>query len=114
MSNIQSGNVNSSASSQTLWKSAFLIVLVSVLALATSCSNKGNPVVPNGGPVLKGIISMYNDYDGAMLNFTKADMEKAGFTLGDLININVENVLKQRPDCPRNSEGWRVTMSPSK
>ena len=91
MSHIQSGSLNSSASSQTLWKSAFLIVLVSVLALATSCSNKGNPVAPIGGPVLKGIISMYNDYDGAMLNFTKADMEKAGFTLGDLISITLDN-----------------------
>jgi hypothetical protein len=41
--------------------------------------------------MLQGIISMYNEYDGAMLDFTEADMEKAGFTLGDLISITIDS-----------------------
>ena len=61
----QSRSLNPSASSQTRWKSAFLFVLVSVLTLATSCSNEGNPVEPFDEPVLKGVISTYNEYDGA-------------------------------------------------
>ena len=41
--------------------------------------------------MLKGIISTYNEYDGAMLDFTKADMEKAGFTPGDLVSITLDD-----------------------
>ena len=87
----QSRSLNPSASSQTCWKSAFLFVLVSVLTLATSCSNEGNPVEPFDEPVLKGVISMYNEYDGAMFDFTKADMEEAGFTVGDVISITFDD-----------------------
>ena len=87
----QSRSLNPSASSQTRWKSAFLFVLVSVLTLATSCSNEGNPVEPFDEPVLKGIISTYNEYDGAMFDFTKADMEEAGFTVGDVISITFDD-----------------------
>ena len=87
----QSRSLNPSASSQTRWKSAFLFVLVSVLTLATSCSNEGNPVEPFDEPVLKGIISTYNEYDGAMFDFTKADMDEAGFTVGDVISITFDD-----------------------
>ena len=87
----QSRSLNPSASSQTRWKSAFLFVLVSVLTLATSCSNEGNPVEPFDEPVLKGVISTYNEYDGAMFDFTKADMEEAGFTVGDVISITFDD-----------------------
>ena len=41
--------------------------------------------------MLKGIISSYNEYDGAMLDFTEADMEKAGFTLGDIVSITIDD-----------------------
>ena len=87
----QSRSLNPSASSQTRWKSAFLFVLVSVLTLSTSCSNEGNPVEPFDEPVLKGVISTYNEYDGAMFDFTKADMEEAGFTVGDVISITFDD-----------------------
>ena len=62
--------------------------LVSLLVLVTSCSDGNNT---NEEPMLKGIISTYNEYDGAMLDFTKADMEKAGFTLGDLVSITLDD-----------------------
>lgn len=61
---------------------------VSLLILVTSCSDGSNT---KDEPILKGVISMYNEYDGAMLDFTKADMEKAGFTLGDLISITLDD-----------------------
>ena len=52
-----------------------------------SCSDdydKGNM------PMLKGKISSYNEFGAAMLDFTEADMTKAGFTLGDVISITVD------------------------
>jgi len=47
--------------------------------------------------MLKGIISYYNEYDGAMLDITKADMEKAGFTLGDVISITLDDKIFVAP-----------------
>ena len=91
MTNSQSRSLTPSALSQTCWRSAFLVVLVSLLTLATSCSNEDRPIEPIVEPMLKGIISYYNEYDGAMLDFTKADMEKAGFTLGDVISITLDD-----------------------
>ena len=41
--------------------------------------------------MLKGTISSYNHYDGAMLDLTKVDMENAGFALGDIISITLNN-----------------------
>ena len=71
---------------QWLAWSALLFVLVSVLPLATSCSNNDAPV---NEPMLKGIIASYNDFGAAMLDITGADMTAAGFTLGDVISITV-------------------------
>ena len=84
----QSKSLKSSALSQTCGRSVFLLVLVSLLILATSCSNEDKPIEE---PTLKGIISSYNEYDGAMLDFTKADMDKTGFTLGDVISITIDD-----------------------
>ena len=64
------------------------VLFVCLLVLVTSCSNGDNTCEE---PMLKGIISMYNEYDGAMLDFTEADMEKAGFTLGDLISLTIDD-----------------------
>lgn len=90
MYQFQPQSSNSTASSQTYWKSAFLLVLVSILTLATSCANKDKPIEPIDGPIQEGIISTYNEYDGAMFDFTKEDMDKAGFTLGDLVSITLD------------------------
>ena len=88
MTSFQTRSLNHSASSQTYWKSAFFIVLVSLLTLATSCSKDDKPI---DLPMLKGTISSYNHYDGAMLDLTKVDMENAGFALGDIISITLDN-----------------------
>ena len=88
MTLFQTRSLNHSASSQTYWKSAFFIVLVSLLTLATSCSKDDEPI---DLPMLKGTISSYNHYDGAMLELTKVDMENAGFALGDIISITLDN-----------------------
>ena len=88
MTSTQSKSLKPSALSQTCGRSAFLLVLVSLLILATSCSNEDKPIEE---PTLKGVISSYNEYDGAMLDFTKADMDKAGFTLGDVISITIDD-----------------------
>jgi protein tyrosine/serine phosphatase len=41
--------------------------------------------------MLKGKIISYNEFGAAMLDFTEADMMKAGFTLGDIISITVDD-----------------------
>ncbi|MBQ3845647.1 MAG: hypothetical protein II817_11865, partial [Bacteroidales bacterium] len=73
---------------QTRWKTAFLLLLVVFLSLATSCTNEDNAVVDE--PLLRGVISSYNKYDGAMLDFTKEDMASAGFALGDVLAVTID------------------------
>ena len=94
MTSFQSRSFDHAASSQACWKSVFLLVLVSLLTLATSCSKDDEP---NDQPLLKGIISSYNEYDGAMLDLTKADMEKAGFALGDVVSITLDDKIFDVP-----------------
>ena len=53
----------------------------------TSCSDDDNT---DSTPMLKGKITSYNEFGAAMLDFTEADMTKAGFTLGDVISITIE------------------------
>ena len=64
------------------------LVLVSLVTLSTSCSDDDDI---NNEPMLKGKISSYNEFGGAMLDFTEADMAKAGFTLGDVISITIDD-----------------------
>lgn len=70
------------------WRSFLLVVFVSSLTTLASCSNEDTPVVE---PMVKGKITMYNEFDAAMFDFTEADMEKAGFTLGDIISISIDD-----------------------
>lgn len=77
---------------------AFTLLLVGLLPLLFSCSDNddGNGGGTNGNvPTLtckiksyNNIVS-YNEFGAAMLNFTAADMAKAGFTLGDVISITI-------------------------
>ena len=87
MNNTQSRSLYPSALLQSGWRSSLLLVLVSFLTLTTSCSNEDNPI---DEPMLKGIISSYNEFGGAMFDFTEEDMTKAGFTLGDVICITID------------------------
>jgi len=47
----------------SLFRTALLLVLVGLLSLATSCPVEDNAIVDK--PLLKGVISLYNKYDGA-------------------------------------------------
>ena len=88
-------SVTSKQPVQNGWRSVLLIVLVSLLPLATSCSeDDDNPV---DEPMLKGTITEYNDFGAAFLDITEADMTKAGFTLGDVISITVEDTTIVMP-----------------
>ena len=64
-----------------------VFALVGLLTLVTSCSSSGDA---NNEPMLEGFISSYNEYGGAMLDITEADMTAAGFTLGDLISVTLD------------------------
>ncbi len=88
MTSFQARSSNHSASSQTCWRSVFFLVLVGLLTLATSCSKDDEPI---DLPMLKGTISSYNYCDGAVLDLTKADTENAGFALGDIISITIDD-----------------------
>ena len=97
MSSLHPRSSNPAASSQACWKSAFLIALGSLLTLATSCTNEDHPIEPIVEPIQQGIISSYNEYDGAMLDLAEADMEKAGFSLGDLVSISIDGKIFDVP-----------------
>ena len=65
-----------------------LFSLVVLLLLVTSCSKDDDPV---DELMLKGTITEYNDFGAAFLDITEADMTAAGFTLGDIISIAVDD-----------------------
>lgn len=67
---------------------AATLSLLMVMSVLTSCTDNSGISVEE--PMLQGKISSYNEFDGAMLDFTEADMEKAGFTLGDLVSITLD------------------------
>jgi S-adenosylmethionine hydrolase len=64
------------------------LVLTGLLTLTTSCSDDDGK---KDVPTLKGIITSYNEFGAAMLDFKEADMTEAGFTLGDVISITLDD-----------------------
>ena len=88
MTTIQSKHSHHSAFVRSRWSSALLFVLVGLLTLATSCSDDDEG---NKEPTITGVITSYNEFGAAMLDFTEADMTEAGFTLGDVISITVDD-----------------------
>ena len=76
------------------WNSALLFILVGLLTLATSCSDDDEG---NKEPTITGKITSYNEFGAAMLDFTAADMTEAGFTLGDVISITVDDIVLIMP-----------------
>lgn len=88
MKNYQSKRLYLSALLQSGWKSVLLLTLVCLLTLTASCSDDDDT---NNVPMLKGKISSYNEFGAAMLDFTQADMTEAGFTLGDVISISIDD-----------------------
>ena len=63
------------------------ILLAGLLVLVTSCSDDDKA---KDAPLCQGIISSYNEFGAAMLDFTETDMTKVGFTLGDVVSITVD------------------------
>lgn len=59
---------------QSGWRKSFLFILVSVLILATSCSNSDDPI---DEPMLKGIITSYNDYGAAILDIIQISLMRS-------------------------------------
>lgn len=82
-----SNNLYPTTVSQSGWRTVLLLIIISVFALLPSCSDAED----NNGPVLRGKITSYNEFGAAMLDFTVDDMTMAGFTLGDIITITVDN-----------------------
>ena len=68
-------------------KPSFLFLLVCMLTLFASCSEGEDTFPPV--PVLEGKIASYNEFGGAMVDFTAAEMTAAGFTLGDVVTITI-------------------------
>ena len=62
--------------------------LLMAALLLVSCSDNDKT---DEAPLCQGIISSYNEFGAAMLNLKEADMTKAGFTLGDVISITVDD-----------------------
>ena len=74
------------------WKATLILALVSLLTLTSSCKdNDDDDRAPENVPMLKGKITSYNEFGAAMLSVTESDMQKAGFTLGDVISVIVDN-----------------------
>ena len=88
MTTIQSKHSHHSAFMRSGWSSALFLILVGLLTLATSCSDDDEG---NKEPTITGKITSYNEFGAAMLDFTAADMTEAGFTLGDVISITVDD-----------------------
>jgi len=71
------------------WRSVVFLVLVTLLPLVMSCSDDDNVY---DLPVLNGKITSYNEFGAAMLDIKEEDMMKAGFTLGDIISITIDEM----------------------
>lgn len=65
------------------------MALICLSFVTTACSDDDNNA--ENLPTLKGKITSYNEFGAAMLDFTEEDMTKAGFTLGDLISITIDD-----------------------
>ena len=87
MTYFQFRSLSPSVLSLTGLKSVILLAVASLFILTASCSDDDND---NDEPIIQGVISSYNEFGAAMLDFTEADMAKAGFTLGDVISISID------------------------
>ncbi|MBO6168995.1 MAG: tyrosine-protein phosphatase [Bacteroidales bacterium] len=68
-------------------KNNFIALSLAVIVCLISCHKSPDKNVP----MLKGTVLSYNEFGAAMLDFTETDMAEAGFTLGDIISINIDN-----------------------
>ena len=92
MKNFQLKLLHPSALLHGGWRSCLPLLLASLITLGASCTNDDNiDEDKHDVQMLKGKISSYNEFGAAMLDFTEEDMEKAGFNLGDVISITIDD-----------------------
>ena len=92
MKKIKLKQLHPSALLQSGWRSVLPLLLVSLSTLIVSCTTDDDiDNDTNNVQMLKGKISSYNEFGAAMLDFTEEDMAKAGFSLGDVISITVDD-----------------------
>ncbi len=92
MKKIKLKQLHPSALLQSGWRSVLPLLLVSLSTLIVSCTTDDDiDSDTNNVQMLKGKISSYNEFGAAMLDFTEEDMAKAGFSLGDVISITIDD-----------------------
>ena len=67
------------------------VMLATMAVLTTACSSNDDI------PMLKSVISSYDEFGSALLDVTEADMSKAGFSLGDIISITIDDKVIVMP-----------------
>ena len=68
-----------------------LSVIICQLVFSVTLTSCSDDDTTDNTPVLKGKITSYNEFGAAMLSFTETDMTNAGFTLGDVISITIDD-----------------------
>lgn len=71
-----------------------LSCLLCVILMPTSCKNNA---AKESEALIEGKILSYNDFGAAMLSLTEDDMEKAGFTPGDVVALSVKDTTIEMP-----------------
>ena len=73
------------------------MLLLGLLTLTCSCTEDDDNGGSQGTPVLTGKITSYNEFGAAMLDLKVDDMKRAGFTLGDVISITINDKTIEMP-----------------
>lgn len=73
------------------------MLLLGLLTMTCSCTEDDDNGGSQGTPVLTGKITSYNEFGAAMLDLKVDDMKRAGFTLGDVISITVDDKTIEMP-----------------
>ena len=73
------------------------MLLLGLLTLTCSCTEDDDNGGSQGTPVLTGKITSYNEFGAAMLDLKVDDMKRAGFTLGDVISITIDDKTIEMP-----------------
>lgn len=87
MTKNHSTRVFSTPSSQSGWKTLIFALFTILLTTTYSCSDNDDET--DNDQKLICTIESYNEFGAGMLSITEADMTKAGFSLGDVISIDV-------------------------
>ncbi len=74
-------------------KLSLFVALATITALLAACSDSGDEAqTPTG--IISGRIVEVNDYGQPIPNFTPADMKRAGFDYGDLLDVTIGSNIR--------------------